>query len=217
LPKPTKVVIVGAGGLAREVAWLLQAPALRGEIEVMGFADVRGSRHLGRDLTGLPCRELAHFVSADPKIAAVVAIGAPKAREKAFLELNERGIAHHTCIDGSAILSPSVRVGAGSVVFGGSALTVDVVLGRAVILNPGCTVGHDTEIDDFVTVSPGVHIAGNVHVEPGAFIGIGATIMNGTEDRKLVIGEGATIGAGACVVRDVPAGATVAGVPATPL
>lgn len=217
MPKPTKVVIIGAGGLAREVAWLLRAPALRGEIEVMGFADVPGGRHLGREFTGLPCRELTHYVSAHPKIAAVVAIGAPKAREKAFLDLDERGISHHTCIDGSAILSPSVRVGAGSVIFGGSTLTVDIVLGRAVILNPGCTVGHDTEIGDFVTITPGVHIAGNVHVERGAFIGIGATIFNGTEDGKLVIGEGATIGAGACVVRDVPAGVTVVGVPATPL
>jgi UDP-2-acetamido-3-amino-2,3-dideoxy-glucuronate N-acetyltransferase len=46
-------------------------------------------------------------------------------------------------------------------------------------------------------------------VRKGASIGSGAIVMCGVE-----IGEGALVGAGAMVVRDVPAGATVAGHPA---
>ena len=46
-------------------------------------------------------------------------------------------------------------------------------------------------------------------VARGASIGSGATIMCG-----VTIGENAMVGAGAVVTRDVPAGATVAGVPA---
>ena len=46
-------------------------------------------------------------------------------------------------------------------------------------------------------------------VEHGASIGSNATILPG-----LTIGAGAMVAAGAVVVRDVPAGATVAGVPA---
>ena len=46
-------------------------------------------------------------------------------------------------------------------------------------------------------------------VRRGASVGTGATILGGVE-----IGERATVGAGAVVTRDVPAGATVAGNPA---
>ena len=49
-------------------------------------------------------------------------------------------------------------------------------------------------------------------VEDDASIGSGATILCGVR-----IGKGALIGAGAVVTKDVPPGATVAGVPARPL
>jgi acetyltransferase-like isoleucine patch superfamily enzyme len=54
-----------------------------------------------------------------------------------------------------------------------------------------------------------------VEIGAQAFIGIGATISNGRPGAPLRIGEGAIVAAGACVTRDVPAGAMVAGVPAT--
>jgi acetyltransferase-like isoleucine patch superfamily enzyme len=49
-------------------------------------------------------------------------------------------------------------------------------------------------------------------VRRGASLGTGATILSGVE-----IGERATVGAGAVVTRDVPAGSTVAGNPARAL
>jgi UDP-2-acetamido-3-amino-2,3-dideoxy-glucuronate N-acetyltransferase len=46
-------------------------------------------------------------------------------------------------------------------------------------------------------------------VEPGASVGSGAVVLGGVR-----VGAGALVGAGAVVSKDVPAGATVIGVPA---
>jgi acetyltransferase-like isoleucine patch superfamily enzyme len=75
-------------------------------------------------------------------------------------------------------------------------------------------IGHNvTFINDRHPSAEGAR-TGNWTLEPtlvkaGASIGSGAVILCG-----VTIGEGARVGAGAVVTHDVPAGATVAGVPA---
>ena len=63
-------------------------------------------------------------------------------------------------------------------------------------------------IGDYVTVSPGTHISGNVTVRTGGNIGTGVNIIN-----RLEIGEWSVIGAGSTLIRDVPPNTTVVGVP----
>ena len=64
----------------------------------------------------------------------------------------------------------------------------------------------------FATVAPAVALAGGVHLEHGVEIGIGARVAP-----RLRIARGAVVGAGAVVISAVPAGVTVAGVPAREL
>ena len=98
---------------------------------------------------------------------------------------------------------------------------LDHVLGRVhgpdVAKEVGAAVGHDVVIGRHSTLSPGVHISGNVTIEPYTFIGTGAVTVNGLSDKPLVLGEGSIIGAGAVVTKRVPAAVTVTGVPARPL
>jgi serine O-acetyltransferase len=100
--------------------------------------------------------------------------------------------------------------------------TAQVSIGDPVVVAPGVYIVHGSvvldglvEIETGVVISPFVTIglrAGDVTgptVERYASIGTGAKLIG-----PVRIGERAIVGAGAVVVDDVPAGATVVGVPA---
>lgn len=79
------------------------------------------------------------------------------------------------------------------------------------VLEDGCWVGPNVVFTNAkYPLSPGVKaaLAGPV-IRRGAKIGANATLLPGVE-----VGEGAVVGAGSVVVRDVPAGAVVVGNPA---
>lgn len=98
----------------------------------------------------------------------------------------------------------------GVVVFPGAKLGYDVTLGKHVHVGFNSVVSHGCQLGEFVTVSPGAVLSGEVTVEDDVFIGANATVIHG----GITVGKGAIVGAGAVVIDNVPAGATVAGVPA---
>ncbi len=91
-------------------------------------------------------------------------------------------------------------------------------LGRRIVIDHGMgvVIGETAEIGDDVLIYMGVVLGGtaleNVKRHPtigdGVIIGSGAIILG-----PIHIGRGAKVGAGSVVVRSVPAGATVVGVP----
>jgi acetyltransferase EpsM len=95
------------------------------------------------------------------------------------------------------------------VIQNGVNVSADSTIGNHVRLNTKCNVMHNVTIDDFATVAPDAVLLGWVCVGAGTYIGANATIL--PEKR---IGEGAVVGAGAVVTRDVPPSAVVAGCPA---
>ena len=209
-------IIYGAGGSGREAAWLLEESVVHPDglrYEAACFVDDDPSR-FGMCQNGLSIWTFAEALGRYADAPVVPAVGSPSGRRIVAEKIEAAGRPLLGLRHGSAIVAGTVRFGRGVVVAAGAIVTTNVELGDCVQVNVGSSISHDVRLDAYTTVSPGVRIAGNVHVGRGVFFGIGATVINGSRERPLLIGEDSVVGAGSCVVSDVPAGATVIGIPA---
>ncbi len=114
-----------------------------------------------------------------------------------------------TLIHPTAWLSPSAKIGEGTLVAAGVVVQPEAQIGRHAILNTACSIDHDCVVGDWVHIAPGARLAGGVHVDEGALVGIGAVVLP-----NIRIGAWSVVGAGAVVTREVPPHAVVVGVPA---
>jgi sugar O-acyltransferase (sialic acid O-acetyltransferase NeuD family) len=206
------LAVYGAGGFAREVAWLAQECGYRVCCLIEDETVVSGA-----SLNGVPILSLDEAVSRFPSAAVAPAIGRPATREIVAGRARSRGRDFATLVHPRTEKSEWLVLGAGVIICAGTILTTNIVVGDHVHLNIGCTIGHDVELDDYATLAPGVHVSGAVKIGRRAYIGTGAVIINGTRRDPLTIGDDAVVGAGACVTRSVPAATTVVGVPARPI
>ena len=206
-----QVVILGAGGFAREVLDILMARnAISSQYEILGFIDENADRW-GRVLNGYPVLGgFEWFGTRDrAQIRAICGIGNPAVRRKLVQKALALGLRFCTVVHPTAVLTPFVELGEGVVVTAGCIFTNQIKVGNHVHVNLDCTIGHDVIVEDFCTVAPGVHVSGNVHIKTGCDIGTGAVIIQG-----ITIGEWSIVGAGAVVTKDIPANTTAVGVPA---
>ncbi len=211
-----QIVIYGAGGFAREVAWLIQSCAPQRVLDVACFVDDDPARH-GEQMNGLHVLGLQEARHNYPHAKMVAAVGDPRGRRVVVEKAVAAGFEFDTIVQPGVQRSKWIEIGSGTVICAGCILTTNIVIGEHVQVNLDCTVGHDVVMESYATLAPGVHVSGNVHIGSGAYIGTGAVMINGHPGRPLVIGEGSVVGAGACVTKSLPAGVTVVGVPARAL
>jgi sugar O-acyltransferase (sialic acid O-acetyltransferase NeuD family) len=205
-------VVVGAGGLGREVVETVRAVnAVSVTWDLEGFVDDDTS--LPPEIEGVPVLGPTSELAEMPvDVSVVVCVGRPGlnwSRKQVVTKLDLPVDRYATIVHPSAIIPPLSRLGVGSVVLGGVIATTTVTLGAHVVVMPGTIFTHDNRIGDFVTFGAGVRLAGGVSVGEGAYVGAGALVR---EDRS--IGRWSLVGMGAAVTTDIPAGEVWAGVPA---
>ncbi len=206
------LLIVGAGGFARETAEAVRAVNARHpEWELLGFLD-DDHRLQGRRVADVPVLGPVDAIERYPSACAIVCVGNPHdyfARKRIVDRLGLDQERWATIVHPSAELSGSTQLGFGSVVLAGSVATVAVRIGAHVSVMPGSIFTHDDVIRDFATFGSGVRLGGGVSVGEGAYVGAGALVRE-----RVSIGPWALVGMGAVVTRDVPGGEVWAGVPA---
>jgi sugar O-acyltransferase (sialic acid O-acetyltransferase NeuD family) len=207
------IVILGAGGFGRGILDVVDAlNAGRTRVRVLGFLDP--------DPAALPptTRPGGVIIGSDTTLATVAAryvIGIAEPSTRRDIDRMARAVGATTA---SPLVHPTCSLGGDTVLNDGVVLTSgvrvasNVQLGRHTHVNFNSTIGHDAVLGDYVTVFPLVAISGYAFLEDGVTMGTSSAVIPGVR-----IGAGATVAAGATVVRDVLAHTTVAGVPAEPL
>lgn len=205
------VVIVGAGGFAREVVEIFKEQnKISTTWNILGFIDENEELH-GRIINNYPVLGGLDWIKKHKpnNLGCVVAIGTCETRKQVVERLQEIGVNFYNAIHPSVIMSDFVELGQGVIICAGSILTVNIKIGDHVHINLNSTIGHDAVIGRYCTVNPIVAINGNNHLGEGVYVGTGATFI-----QEISVGNWSTIGAGAAVIEDIPEKAIAVGVPA---
>ncbi len=206
------MLIIGAGGHAKILIDIIQKSdeySLKAVIgkeneehnELMGYKIYKGDKYL------------SEFKDAGITSIAI-GIGGYTNNEKRkaiYCKLKSTGFEIVNLIDPSSVVSASVKLGDGVVIFAGVIINPEVIIGNNVVIATGATIDHETIVEDHVLISAGVTVGAGDIIKEGALLALGSKIIS-----RVTIGENALVASGAMVVNDIAKNTTVYGVPAKP-
>jgi sugar O-acyltransferase (sialic acid O-acetyltransferase NeuD family) len=203
------MIIIGAGGHAKEVAGIL---AEQHEPETIFFYDDvwvnKDKVLLGKFEILRTESDTQEHLKKDPRF--ILGIGSPIARHQLAMKFEKWGGQLTSAISSHARIGTfNVKLDIGLNVMSGAVITEEISIGKGSLIHTHSSVHHDCLVGDFSVLLPGCHILGNVTIGNFTSVGSGAIVLP-----KLKIGSNVTIGAGSVVTKDIPDGATVKGVPA---
>lgn len=203
------IVIVGSGGFAKEVAFLIkeinqQTP----KWNLLGYID----REIGKKVQNLKVIENDEWLQNCPdKINAVVGIGNPSIIEEIATNLNQnKNISFPNLIHPNNIGDwDNINLGHGNIISSGCNLTTDITINNFNIINLDSTIGHDTTIGNYNLINPSCNISGCVNIKNNCLIGTGTSIIENISLASEII-----IGAGSVITKNITEKGVYVGVPA---
>lgn len=211
------IAVVGAGGFAREVKWLLDdmssftrahPDAKRPGCEDWTFAGFLADR---RGQYDSPIAGDFNWLRDNPVDALALGVGDPGTRWTLGLRLMEEfpHIKWPALVHPSVQFADSCHFADGIIVCANTVATVNVRFERFSMVNLSCTIGHESIVGEASVINPLCAISGGVVLGQRVLVGTHASIL-----QYVTVGDDAVVGSGAMVNRSVASGQTVVGVPA---
>lgn len=208
---PEALIIVGASGLAKDLAHLARSIDPQGQrwprIAYCGAdEDIRGRELLHGRIEYTDADLLARTAPAD----VVIAIGTPALRRRIAERLQRNAVLRFpNMVHPGVELDASVHLGRGNAVAKGVTLTCDIAIADFNVFGCNATIGHDDRIGSYNVVNPGCNVSGWVTLGDACLLGTGSQVLE-----RLTIASAVTLGAGAVLTRSAAQAGTYVGVPA---
>lgn len=202
------LVIVGASGFGREVACLVEdINAIQPKWNLLGLVDdnLKNDTVEGFNILGT----INDIYMMEPRPTIVVAIADPPTRKRLVESFKADGLSFATLIHPTVSVGKKVTIGEGTIICRNTLFTTNIDIGEHCIINVNCSFGHDTKVEDYVSIMSHTAIAGDVLVGSGCYFGLHCTVIN-----MISLGEWSKYGAGTVVVRDMPTKIVAVGSPA---
>jgi sugar O-acyltransferase (sialic acid O-acetyltransferase NeuD family) len=206
------IIIIGAGGLAKEVKYLIDdINQQEQQWNLLGFVDSWG-RKKGTIIVDdkAVIGTIEELNATREEVYAVIAIGTPDKLKDAAIKIANQNIIFPNLIHPSAVVSKDIKLGFGNIITFANFISCNVEIGNFNFFNTKCAIGHDTKIGNYNVFNPNTQISGNVTIGNENLWGLNSSIVQGKG-----IGNHNTIGAYSFVIRNLKDNGSYFGIPAT--
>lgn len=204
-----KLLLIGGGGHCKSVLDSVSSCSIYEDIAIIDQPEYIGKNigtvaFIGTD-ADLPALRQKGYTDA---FVSVGSIGDTLTRVRLMRNLEKLGFEIPSIIAPDSHISDSCKIGKGVYIGKSANINYGCYIGDGSIINTAATIEHECKIGEFVHIAPGALVCGGAIIGNNSHIGAHSTILQGIK-----IEENVMVGAGCVVIRDIPAGKTVVGVP----
>ena len=176
----TKLYIIGAGGFGFETALVCDAmlTSTLAPFNSYAFLDDDPEYLNKRGQQKLFAGKWSNH-EVDPNALYICAIGDPNSRKSIVQTLRGKRAHFTNIIHPTAIIANSAQIGEGVVICAFAFVSSFTKIGNHAHINVSSSIGHDSVLGDFCSLSAHVDITGNVTVGERVFFGTGAAVLPG--------------------------------------